>query len=181
MEKASNNRTCESIGVPAFWCSCLKFKSADNQTYPTFIHELALEVVFQVNEETNSPRLAPYDHICQKITLKEIKSLWVLSTSEDFYKFHISINESDQALYEAVILVTPKKYRARSILDSFTINPYYESGKKNMRIVYIRRVDSYAGTCEIITKARKISSELCICKNKQEIIDKEPNIAKIIK
>ncbi|CAG9331660.1 unnamed protein product [Blepharisma stoltei] len=181
LEKAPNNRTCESIGVPAFWCSCLKFTEITNSTYPNFVRKLADEVIYQINEETNSPRQAPYDHICQKVTLKEIKKLWVLSISEDFYKFHIMTHESEKALYEAVVLVTTAPLRARSMLDAFTINPYFETGKKRIWIAYIRRVDSYAGICETITKARKISSELCICKNTDEIVKNEPNLSPLIK
>lgn len=137
LEKVPNNRTCADIGIPVFWCSCLKFLPVTlpmTQNFDSLINDLAQEVVFQINEEAYSPKSAR-QHICQKLTLREVKQLWVLSTEEDFYKMQLVVNESDSALFEAVVQITTVNYRARSIGDAFTLNPIYDYGPKRFRVM----------------------------------------------
>mmetsp|Transcript_6961 Transcript_6961/g.12676 ORF Transcript_6961/g.12676 Transcript_6961/m.12676 type:complete len:697 (+) Transcript_6961:23-2113(+) len=179
LEKVPNNRTCADMGIPVFWCSCLKFLSI---TFPMtydfdyLVGLLATEVVFQINEEAYSPKSAK-QHICQKLTFNEVKQLWVLSTDEDFFKMTLTVNESDSALFEAVVMITTANYRARSIADAYTLNPFYDYGPKRFRIMYIRRVDSYAGTCELVARRKNIAPDLCICKDIASILAKEPFLA----
>ena len=105
LEKIPNNRTCESIGIPAFWCSCLKFEEV-NTTIPSFIHSLAQEVVDQINEESYLSRLNSLGRICQKLNLNKIFRVWVLSTDEEYYKIQFTVKESKTVLFESVVLLT---------------------------------------------------------------------------
>ena len=75
-----------------------------------------------------------------------------------------SIKESDTVLFESVVMATWKKYRPRSIDDAYTYNPYYNYGKRIMNIMYIRRVDSYAGKCEDKARNNNLDPALCVCK-----------------
>uniref|UniRef100_A0A7S3I9M7 Uncharacterized protein n=1 Tax=Fabrea salina TaxID=342563 RepID=A0A7S3I9M7_9CILI len=175
LEKVPNNRTCEDVKIPSFWCSCLKMQEVKETEYPEFIYKIAQEVVYQINEETNSPKTSPYSHICQKLSLKEITKLQVLATKEEYYKMQFTVNESDSALFETVVLVTSKKYNARNINEAYPFYPYFFRGK-NFKVMYIRRVDSYAGVCEDLCKAKMIEAELCICHPLEYILEKEPHL-----
>ena len=162
LEKVINNRTCAEIGIPTFWCSCLKFEEAED--IPDFIYYLVEEIIYQINEDVYTPRLDGLGHICQKLHFDSIHKLWVLSTDEEFYKMQFSIKESDTVLFESVVMATWKKYRPRSIDDAYTYNPYYNYGKRIMNIMYIRRVDSYAGKCEDKARNNNLDPALCVCK-----------------
>jgi hypothetical protein len=136
LEKVPNDRTCADLGIPVFWCSCLKFMSVSfpmTHDFDILVMSLAQEVIFQINEEAYSPKSA-YQHVCQKLTLKAVSQLWVLSTDEDFYKLQLAVNESSTALFEAVVVVTTVNYRARSITDAYTLNPLYDFGPKRFRV-----------------------------------------------
>lgn len=184
LEKIHNDRTCEEAGIPAFWCSCLPFTEVDYTSYEnmeSFITEIANDIIYHINEEVYSSKSGGYHHICQKISLKSINKLWYLSTKEEYYKLQLSIKESPEVVFEGVVLITHKPYRSRSVKDSFTVNPYYTSGKKRSKIMYIRRVDSYAGPCEVIARSKRISAELCICYDLDYIYAQEPLLEDYLK
>lgn len=66
-------------------------------------------------------------------------------------------------------VITTKRYRARNISDSYIVSPYYLRGRRTWKLIYTRRIDSYAGLCEIAARAKQIPPELCICNNIKEI------------
>lgn len=163
LEKISNNRTCFDVGIPAFWCSCLTFVEV-NEKYENFIYDIAETLIMSLNEEAYKPRMSPFAKVCQKMSLKDVVKLWVLSTDEEYYKLHFTVNESETVLFESVVLMTWRKYRARNVNDAYPQIPYYEHGKKIFNVMYMRRVDSYAGPCEFLAKDNNIRPEICICK-----------------
>lgn len=184
LEKAKNDRTCEEVGIPAFWCSCLPFTQVNYTDYEhmeDLVLDLAEDVVYNINEDVYSSKSGGYHHICQKISLKSVLKLWYLGTKEEYYKLQISINESPDVIFEAVVLLTHKNYRSRSVKDAFTVNPYYATGKKRSKIMYIRRVDSYAGPCEVIARSKRISAELCVCYDLKYIYAQEPLLEDYVK
>jgi hypothetical protein len=184
LEKAKNDRTCEEVGIPAFWCSCLPFTQVNYTDYEhmeDLVFDLAEDVIFNINEDVYSSKSGGYHHICQKISLKSVLKLWYLGTKEEYYKLQISINESSHVIFEAVILLTHKSYRSRSVKDAFAANPYYATGKKRSKIMYIRRVDSYAGPCEVIARSKRISAELCVCYDLKYIYTQEPLLEDYVK
>ena len=84
----------------------------------------------------------------------------MLIEKEDYFKVKFTINEAENVVFESVLVFTAGNYRARNIADAFTLNPHYIGGKKRLKIMYIRRVDSYAGTCEDVAKARRLPPDL---------------------
>ena len=114
-------------------------------------------------------RLNSLGRICQKLNLNKIFRVWVLSTDEEYYKIQFTVKESKTVLFESVVLLTWKKYRPRDIDDAYPFSPYFDEGKRNMHIMYIRRLDSYAGQCENISKEHNIKPHLCVCKT--EVLD----------
>lgn len=177
LEEANDNRSCEELGIPPFWCSCLKLHKVTEP--PPLAKSLAQLIIQQINEEAVIPHSSK-PSICRKVSLKHIENLWVLSTSEDFYKLQLSINESEKVLFEAVISVTAQPHRSRNIKDAYPLYPFYDSGKKRTRIMHIKRVDSYAGLCELIAKQFKHNAELCVCRNIETIKNEYPLLYTLI-
>jgi hypothetical protein len=163
LEKVPNNRTCFEIGIPAFWCSCLKFIEV-HEEFPEFLYQIAQTIIDAINEEAYKPRSIPFGLICQKLSLNEITSLSVLSTDEEYYKLQFTVDQSKSALFESVVVLSAHSYRLRHFTEAYPKEPYFDFGKRSFNIMYIRRVDSYAGRCEDLAKAQSIKPELCICR-----------------
>lgn len=162
LEKIPNNRTCFDIGIPAFWCSCLKFAEV-NEEPDKIVLNIGQILIDNINEESFRSRVTSAGSVCQKLTLGKIQKLWVLSTDEEYYKLQFEINEQTGVLFESVVLLTWKNYRQRNPNDSYQQMPFYDFGKRKLNIMYIRRVDSYAGKCEDIAKKFDVRAEICIC------------------
>lgn len=162
LEKIPNNRTCFDIGIPAFWCSCLKFIQVTEEPNETVL-EITQILIDSINEESFRSRAASSGMICKKLTLGNIQKLWVLSTDEEYYKIQFDVNEQQGVLFESVVLLTWKSYKQRRPSDSYQQVPFYDFGKRTLNIMYVRRVDSYAGECEHIAKRFSIRAEICIC------------------
>ena len=69
----------------------------------------------------------------------------MLIGKEDYFKIKFTINQAENVVFEAVVVFTAVGYRAMNIAHAFTLNPHYMAGRKRLRVIYIRRVDSYAG------------------------------------
>lgn len=134
---------------------------------------MASETVALINEDVYTAKVPGYAHICEKLTLLKVVKSWVLSTSEDYYKFQFTVRQSPTALFEAVVLVTTLKYRQRKSADSFPMLPIHLHSKAMQRIMYVRRVDAYAGFCEEVAKVKRIRPDFCLCKGRSEL-EKDP-------
>ena len=131
----------------------------------SFLFRLAAETVEQLNEDIYTAKVPGHTHLCEKLTLSRVVKSWVLSTTEDYYKFQFTVQESDSVLFEAVVLVTTLKYRQRKSTDSFSILPIHYHSKATQRIMYVRRIDAYAGLCEQIAKLKGVRPDFCLCKS----------------
>ena len=162
LEKAPNNRTCQSIGIPAFWCSCLKFVEV-SQEFDSVVYKITKILIESINEEAFRHRGSILGKVCKKISLKKIAKVWVLTTDEEYYKIQFEIEQKEGVLFESVVVLTWKKYRQRNPSDSYQQVPFFDYGKRTLNIMFIRRVDSYAGVCEDLAKLASIRPEICIC------------------
>ena len=134
-----------------------------------FLFRLAAETLEQLNEDVYTAKVHGYAHLCEKLTLARVVKYWILSTTEDYYKFEFTVNESPSVLFEAVVLVTTLKYRQRKSTDSFSILPIHFHSKATQRIMYVRRIDAYAGLCEKIAKIKQIRPDFCVCKGESSL------------
>jgi hypothetical protein len=162
MEKAPNNRTCEDVGVPAFWCSCLKFVEV-KERFDQVVFKITQALIDSINEEAFRHRGNNLGAVCKKLNLKKIVKVWVLTTDEEFYKIQFEVREKEGVLFESVAVLTWKNYRQRNPSDSYQQVPFFDHGKRTLNIMFVRRVDSYAGKCEDLAKRFSIRPEICIC------------------
>lgn len=163
-ELVPNTRTCDDLQIPPFWCSCLAFTDQTDALQSTFpMISLINEVIWQINNE-----VANQKDICRTVTLKTIKGILSLENDPEFYyKIQFSVQQSETALFEVLILLS-KRHLKKRLRDGFGSRPFYFNGKKTLKIMYIKRLDAYAGVCKEIANSLQINPILCIC---HEILD----------
>lgn len=50
-------------------------------------------------------------------------------------------------MFEAVVVITGNKIKTR-FRDGFGRIPFYYNGKRKLKVLYIKRLDSYTGICK---------------------------------
>ena len=180
--KIPNIRTCDMAFVPSFFCSCLKFKTIEPAIYTSpqnfnesvtqhLVNYFADEIIRQINDEVYTSMTAWTGRICQKLTMNRLELVeWqFLSTTRHYYKLVFSVNESKTARFEAVIMLSTNFMPAHSSQTGYRVLPIYTDGRRQFRIMYIKRQDAYAGICEEISKAMGVPAPLCICSQISDI------------
>ena len=177
--KIPNHRTCESAFVPSFFCSCLKFKEIDRAAYTTpqdpyasfLVNYFAEEIIRQINDEVYTSARTWPGQLCQKLRLNRVELVeWqFLSTSRHYYKLVLSVQESKSVRFEAVVLLSASYLPAHSLQTGYRVLPIFTEGRRQFRIMYIKRQDAYAGMCEEMSKALGVPAALCVCNSIADI------------
>lgn len=97
LNKISNERNCENIGISEHYCTCIQNWQAQQLT-DDLVAEAAKFSVHSINELTNSVR-----NLCMELSLKQIISAEVLKKNEKLiYKIQL-ITKPNNGVYEALL------------------------------------------------------------------------------
>ena len=175
--KIPNHRNCDSALIPSYFCSCLKFKEIDSEVYLSpqgqtdqsvhyIITYFAEEIIRQINDEVYTSARTWPGALCQKLRLARVEQVeWqFLSTSRHYYKLVLSVQESKAVRFEAVIMLSASFLPPHSSQTGYRVLPIYTEGRRQFRVMYIKRQDAYAGICEDMSKEMGVPAPLCICK-----------------
>ena len=193
LDKVPNYRGCDDINIPPYFCSCTVFRTVDEKLYNSTAPEspyaarifsiMVNELISQVNSEAYTPFKSAFGHICQKVHFDKIESAEFLKIDlfTHFYKLIVSVKESHVARFEAVFMISSNYLRARRPEQAYPLINIYIQGRKQMRIMYIKRQDPYAGLCEELCKLKQIQPPLCICNSLERIKYHEPKAVETLK
>lgn len=194
VSKITNLRTCDSIKIPPYFCSCLKFYDLPEEVYISpsneeekrtseLVNYFANRMLQQINDDSYTSFHSEMGHICRKLSLNRIESVqWqYLDRSRHFYKFVLSVNEHKFARFEGVMLQTATYMRPRCLEQGYGVIPMYSEGRRQYRVMYVKRQDAYAGLCEDMCRLKLISAPLCICDKLEKIAYKEPYLLDILR
>jgi len=194
ISKIPNFRTCDSIKIPPYFCSCLKFydlpkdiytspSSQEDKNTSALVNYFANRMLQQINDDSYTSFHSEMGHICRKLSLNRIESVqWqYLDRSRHFYKFVLSVNEHKFARFEGVMLISATYMRPRCLEQGYGVIPMYESGRRQYRVMYVKRQDAYAGLCEDMCRLKLISAPLCICDKLEKIAYKEPYLLEVLR
>ena len=130
------------------------------------------EAVYKLNSLTTTVK-STMNTVCKFITLNDIISVKTQSNSfEDYFNIQFTINENEKVTFEALVLISDKKIKQRAS-DEFGSGPYYNTDKQYIKVMYVKRLDAYAGLCEEISLLKRTDPMFCICKDFDEIKKKE--------
>lgn len=173
-EPIPDTRTCMDVNIPSFWCSCMPFEEIEIESKEGIsVLPLLEQTIWQINTETvtathtrNSP--------CQKLSLNLVLSIQKQVTpTEIFYKLKFNTHQSQTVTFETLILINQNKIKKR-LRDGFGSFPFFLSGRSYYKIMYIKRLDAYAGFCKDISLLKNIDPMLCVCHSKEYLITKDP-------
>lgn len=195
LEKIMNNRSCGDIHIPTFYCSCMKMELLEPDLYEdpipsnsSLITELGHVVdsvvklsLFELNSATHTSPLAARGQICQRLTLKTINSVYAqrISLKDEAFKVEFSVNEHPSARFETytILGVTEKLVGIKENQEGLVPAPaFFRGRKKRLRIMFIKRLDSYAGLCEEVAYAKGINAALCICESVTALRAAQPQL-----
>jgi hypothetical protein len=177
LEKIPNDRTCDEIEIPAYFCSCLRYydvpqnkysgvESSISGIYTTrLIQEMSKNILQQINSESYSSYTNFRGQICLKVSLDKILEVnyQKLSPNRQYFKLVLSVNESVFARFEAVVMLVNVWLKPRGPSEGYEVAPFYLGGRRVLRLMYIKRTDAYAGLCEEFCRARQLHAPLCVC------------------
>jgi hypothetical protein len=167
-ELIPDTRTCLSSGIPLFWCSCLPFRDSPNLLSSSLIKSLTSEVLFQLNSLNLKPQ-STLGSICQPLSLNSILSVKTQETEgEKYFNLKFKVNESVSAIFEALVLISKSKIRKRE-KDGFGSSAFWTDSKTYMKIMYVKRLDAYAGICQEVCKEVALDPMFCICEDFQRL------------
>ena len=184
LEKIMNNRSCGDVHIPSFYCSCMKMELLEsdvydnpvpsNSSYITELGQIVSSVITlslnELNTATHTSPMAAHGQICQRLTLKSINSVYAqrISLKDEAFKVEFSVNEHPTARFETytILGVTEKLVGIKENQEGLMPIPaFYRGRKKRLRIMFIKRLDSYAGLCEEVAYAKGINAALCVCQS----------------
>jgi hypothetical protein len=169
-EKISNFRSCASIHIPAYWCSCHNMvEVATEAPYLRQVVSNLLEyTLLTLNSRTQTTELAYGYNICRKLTLREVKSVEVSSLSANDEAFQIEFSVNENAARLQVYLVVGKElvyFRVKKDNeDAYLPAPFNFNGTKlKVRLFFVKRLDSYYSVCEDHIRELNLDPSLCMC------------------
>lgn len=185
LEKVPNTRGCENVFIPPFYCACMKMNLIERSLYESreegydpadeltrtlqpllvFLSTLSLEIINTVSY--TNPSSYP-DHICQKLTLHRIITVYAqkITKGDEAFKMEFTVNEHPSARFETYTVVgnTDKYVGNKDDMEAFPAAQYFFRNRTvSARVLFVKRLDKYAGICEEISFARRINPGLCIC------------------
>jgi hypothetical protein len=187
LTKVPNTRSCSDVHIPSFYCACMRMepiapanladeKLKDLLNILEAVVKLALE---ELNATGVANKIAPLAHICQKVTIKKINSLYAqrVSMKDEAFKVEFEVNEHPTARFEvyAIAGISQKHVGVKENQEGFLPEPvFFRSRKKKLRLIFLKRLDSYSGFCEEVAFAKALNPALCICQPTTTLQSHEP-------
>ena len=165
LEEIHKNRTCGDVNIPSFWCSCIQF--AEEKVTSAHIR-LIEEGIAHINAQIHTPA-GPGFGICRLLTLKSVISVSVQHEKlQRYYKVEFTVNESVKARFEVLLLVSQTPLRTRT-RDGFGCSPFFLEGPGWLKVMYVARLDAYAGVCKDISLSVGLDPVTCLCSSMEHI------------
>jgi Protein of unknown function (DUF229) len=177
-QRSPLNRTCEEISISPFDCSCLVVqeivKIKDNKKLYSLALKIIEEALFRINSEAHTPDNGEYS-ICRKLSFNNLTSSYgnVINNKVEQLQLKFSVNESKKVIFEVFAFVGThiRSTVLRVDRDRGTVaTSVYRSNPVRIKIFGIKRIDSYAGPCENLSRKYNIKSEYCVCNSFSELI-----------
>ncbi|CAG9322489.1 unnamed protein product [Blepharisma stoltei] len=173
LEKISDNRNCEDVGIPAYWCKCSKFKAIEIDKISGLAEHIANEGIKTVNRKVWKDKSHEY---CSQITLGDILSIEqeIVSHNEIFnrtYKVKISINESSDFIFSIQAYVAPVFLSELTIKEELENELYplsdfsYGNLILSVQIHKIVRDDQNWDFCIELAELLTAKHSYCVCKS----------------
>lgn len=171
LQKSPLNRTCESLNISPFECSCLVIKEIKNYTDDSEFLSLIMKVIeialFKMNSLVNTPYSGQFG-LCKKLTFREILNVYgmALNNKVEEVQIKFGVNENIRAVFEVFAFVgthTRSEVLISSSYRSSIVSFVYRGNKTRIKVFGIKRKDKYAGICEYTSRSLKIKAEYCIC------------------
>ena len=185
LEKVANTRGCENVFIPPFYCACMKMNLIDQSIYDqndpeyepshpltlelspllSFLSTLSLEIANTV-AYTNTASFP--DDLCRKVSLDRVITIYAqkITKGDEAFKLEFSVKEHPTARFETYTVVgnTDKYVGNKEDIEAFPAAQYFFRNRVvSARVLFIKRLDKYAGICEEISFFKRISSALCVC------------------
>lgn len=163
-ELVPDNRNCIESGIPLFWCSCLPFTTSNHLKSSPEIHSIVSDILYQTNSMSIHPQ-STSKTVCVTLTLKEILSVKTQKVpKEQYFNIQFNINENEKVLFESLVLISDTKLRRRE-KDGFGSFPFLYTDKKYIKVMYVKRLDAYAGVCQELCGLKNIDPVFCVCQD----------------
>ena len=136
------------------------------------IYYLLDSTLFIINEHSYISSSRYKGQICQKLSLKEIKSVFISNDpgANNIFRIKFKVEQSKKAVLNIVIVLSDTQRLETPLNEEYNYPPFqiqYQGRKQWVKISQIYRTDTYAGECE--DNARKyegLNPELCVCIDK---------------
>ena len=191
-EESPLNRTCESAGIPPWYCSCMLFEPIDmsggssdsSDSLSQLVYSVAEYSLYIMNRETHSSPSLPSALLCEKLTLGGISkpSGLNIGRSLELIRVEVYVKQHKQVKFEvlAVVGAVMGADLLRLEDDRYELFPFVHNGYQvNVRVVGIDRKDKYAGECEAVANNQHIKAAFCICKDLDGLRKEAPGLWEI--
>mmetsp|Transcript_32483 Transcript_32483/g.56155 ORF Transcript_32483/g.56155 Transcript_32483/m.56155 type:complete len:186 (-) Transcript_32483:623-1180(-) len=175
-EYVLSNRTCSTIGILPWFCSCISLVELEPSLYHhgTELYSLVLSVIdtalTQINSETYTPHHLRTGIYCERLSLDSIEKVYAAKYNNILEQIQVQfkVNESEAALFEVFSVVGSNKLdyllKPKAERDPLR-STVYRSYEAFVRVIGIMRKDPYAGPCEQLSEAHGLKGQYCICKD----------------
>ena len=187
-EDSPITRTCESAGIPVWYCSCLLLEPIDisaggltSNHFSDLVTAVSEYALYIINRETHSSPYLPEGYLCEKLTLESIgkPSGLNIGRSLELIRVELYVKQHKNVKFEVLAVVGAqfKSDLMRLEWDRYELLPFIYNGyQASIRIVGIERKDSYAGQCEAVSRVRSVRAEFCVCKDLDELRQDSPGL-----
>ena len=172
LEEIDRNRTCEDVNIPSFWCSCIQF----TEEIVTSKHiKMTNEGLAHINAKIHTPN-GPGFGICRLLTLSSLLSVsYQQDKSQSYYKVEFTVQESRYAHFEMLLLISATRLRTRT-RDGFGSSPFFLDSASWLKVMYVARLDAYAGVCKDLSSSFNLDPVVCICDSMENVNSHYPMI-----
>ncbi|CAG9325547.1 unnamed protein product [Blepharisma stoltei] len=175
-EEIPDNRTCEDIGIPLYWCNCLKYEKININDESSLAHHIAIEAVGAINRKNIKDKS---QEVCMEIKLeKVIKIEEELKESQKYsgnmYKVSFSIRERSGVVFTAFAYVA-KTFKYSKEEKENEIYPISQFESFRVQIQKIVRADNKDDFCCEVAEVIGAKCSFCICTH-----PKDYQIAKVM-
>ncbi|CAG9322491.1 unnamed protein product [Blepharisma stoltei] len=165
IEEISENRTCQDIGVPLYWCTCLEYNNVEIKDINALALHIANQTIFTINKKIQNDKA---DEFCLGVSLGEIlKAEEETKESENYpgklYKVTISIKEREGIIFSAFAYVADF-IRDKKIDAETEIYPLSQFENFNVQIQKVIRVDETDHFCCAFSEFVGAKCSFCVCK-----------------
>lgn len=185
-EKVENQRQCEDVEIPPWYCSDYVLSPIDNSVfnvsdplYPylsgpsrdlgNLITYISREVIAVLNSRVYAHVKWPLGVLCQKMRFREVilAIQSKVTTSGLLLKMLLTVEESRDALFDAWVLVSDKYDLEVPPMEQENYPPFpvrYQRFSLYAKIIMVYRADRYGGLCEDIAREAEFNPEHCLCR-----------------